>query len=127
MSDKNDAEEQFHMQTGHKGCILFSTPSPILQKICHIYMIRKPLLVPLPMFWLRPTTLNITADTHISTDVNKYLSENILRQYGFDWTNNRGNFYVQRYNHLPSATPGFYFECGEKDRDKISWSDSKFC
>ena len=37
----------------------------------------------------------------------------IPRRYTFDGSNNGGNFNVQRYNHLPSATSRFHFEQGE--------------
>ena len=56
---RNVAEGRFHVQTGHEGCIFFSTTSSVLKKICQIIVVREPLRVPLPMFWLRPSTLNV--------------------------------------------------------------------
>ena len=70
-------------------------------------MIREPLRVPLPMFWLRSSTSNIYKtfkNPYISTEANKYSSDNIPRRYAFDGINKGGNFNVQRYNHLSSAT-----------------------
>ena len=135
LSERNVTEGRFHMQVRHEGCIFFSTTSSILKKICQIFMIREPLRVPLSMLWLRPSTSNIYKtfkSPYISTEVNKYSGNNIPRRYAFDGTNNGGNFNVQRYNHLPSATSGFHFEHGEinfesSSRDRISWSDSKLC
>ena len=34
LSERNVAEVQFHVQTGHKGYIFFSTTSSVLKKIC---------------------------------------------------------------------------------------------
>ena len=98
-------------------------------------MVKEPLRVPLPMFWLRPSTLNICKTfktTYTSNEANKYSSDNIPWRYAFDGTNKGLNFKVQRYNHLPSATCGFQFEYGEinfksSSRNRISWSDSKLC
>ena len=47
-----------NVQTGHEECLLFSTTSSNLNKICQIFMVRKPLRVSLTMFWLRPSTSN---------------------------------------------------------------------
>ena len=94
-------------QTGHEGCIFLSTTSSILKTICQIFMIREPLRVPLPMFWLRSSNSSICKtfkSPYISTEANKYLSDNITRRYAFDGINKAGNFNVLRYNHLPSAT-----------------------
>ena len=116
LSERNVTEGRFHMQVRHEGCIFFSTTSSILKKICQIFMIREPLRVPLSMLWLRLSTSNIYKtfkSPYISTEVNKYSGNNIPRRYAFDGTNNGGNFNVQRYNHLPSATSGFHFEHGE--------------
>ena len=98
-------------------------------------MVKEPLRVPLPMFWLKPSTLNICKTfktTYTSNEANKYSSDNIPWRYAFDGTNKGLNFKVQRYNHLPSATCGFQFEYGEinfksSSRNRISWSDSKLC
>ena len=135
LSERNVAKGRFHMQTGHKGCIFFSTTLSILNKICQIFMAREPLLVPLPMFWLRPSTSNIYKtfkSLYIITEANEYSSDKIPRRYAFDGTNNGGNYNIQRYNHLASATSGFHFEHGGIDfesspRDRNSWSDSKLC
>ena len=51
---------------------------------------------------------------------NKYWSDNIPRRYAFDGTNDGGNFNVQRYNHLPSATSVFHFEHGEMNFESSS-------
>ena len=51
---------------------------------------------------------------------NKYWSDNIPRRYAFDGTNDGGNFNVQRYNHLPSATFVFHFEHGEMNFESSS-------
>ena len=123
------------MQTGHERCIFFSTTSSILKKICQIFIIRESLRVPLPIFWLWPSTSNIYKtfkSPYISTEANKYSSDNIPPRYAFDGTNNGGNFNVQRYNRLPSASSGFHFEHEKinfesSSRDRFSWSDSKLC
>ena len=50
------------------------------QKICQIFMVRESLQVPLPIFWLWPSTSNIQKtfkSPYISTEVNKYWSDNI--------------------------------------------------
>ena len=52
----------------------------LCQKICQIFIVREPLRVPLPMFWLRPSTSNIYKtfkSPYISTEVNKYLSDTL--------------------------------------------------
>ena len=69
---------------------------------------------------------------YTSIEANKYSSDIIPRRYTFDGSNDGGNFNVQRYNHLPSATSRFHFEHGEinfesSSRDRISWSDIKLC
>ena len=105
-----------NVQTGHEECLLFSTTSSNLNKICQIFMVRKPLRVSLTMFWLRPSTSNLQEtfkSFHISTEANKHSCDNIPRQYAFDGTNNEGNFDVQRHNHLPSTTFGFHCEHGQ--------------
>ena len=39
--ERNVAEGRFHVQTGHEGCIFFSTTSSILKKIYQIFMVRE--------------------------------------------------------------------------------------
>ena len=113
----------------------FSVPLHQSSRKCQIFMVREPLRVPLSMFLLKPSTWKIY-DTfkspYISNEAYKYSSDNIPRRYAFNGTNNGGNFNVQRYNHLPSATSGFHFKHEEinfesSSRDRISWSDSKLC
>ena len=41
LSERNVAEGRFYVQTGHYGCIFFSTISSILKKICQIFMVRE--------------------------------------------------------------------------------------
>ena len=102
LSERNIADGRFHVQTGYEGCIFFQyTTSSVLKKICQIFIVKEPLRVPLPMFWLRPSTLNIYKtfkNPYISNEVNKYSSDKIPRPYAFDGTNNGGNFNVQKYN-----------------------------
>ena len=52
----------------------------LCQKICQIFIVREPLRVPLPMFWLRPSTSDIYKtfkSPYISTEANKYLSDTL--------------------------------------------------
>ena len=80
LSERNIAEGRFRVQTGDEGCIFFSNISSILKKIGQIFMVREPLRVALPMFWLRPNPSNIYKtfkSPYISAEANKYSSDNI--------------------------------------------------
>ena len=131
---RNVTGGRFHVQTGHEGCLLYSTTSSSIEKICQIFLVREPLRVPLPLFRLRPSTTNIyetVESSNISAAADKYSGYHIPRRYAFDGSNNGGNFNVQRYDNLPSATSRVYSEYGEipfesSSRDRISWCDSQF-
>ena len=129
LSDRNVAEGQFHVQTGHEGCIFSSTTSSVLKKICQILWSD---FYKFLCLWLRPSTSNIHKtfkSPYISTEkiniqVIIYLNDMLLMGQTMEE--------ILRYNHLPSATSGFHFKHGEinfesSSRDRISWSDSKLC
>ena len=125
---------RFHVQTGHEGCILYSATSSSIEKICQISLVREPLRVPLPLFRLRSSTANIyetVKSSNFSAEANKYSSYHIPRRYVVVGSNNGGNFNVQRYNNLPSATSRVYPQYGEIpfescSRNRIPWCVSRF-
>ena len=65
LSQRHSKEERLHVQTVFKGCILLSSITSCIQKVCPVSLVGKALRVSLTLIWTRSITKKFYKITQI--------------------------------------------------------------